>query len=260
VRIWFRVNSSERLFLYGRETNQGFKGLHVFGRKGLTPGQAAPSAPTWPAVERRAVPRDGSAVRPLGQVPDEPADALGAQEPVDALLARGAIELAETKTRLTAIAMCQIGAVHLLPVSLWHGRFGQFLLGRLDLSPYKPWNTIFLPRDASGALDLDLPIAPSVPDGVSAELETNVGLIAELFQGRGGPEVISLGMQLQGIRSNLPDLFPQDRSGLSDAVRQARANIRALALLNAASGLVDAEVIIRSHDTFLAEPETQLVE
>ena len=52
---------------------------------------------------------------------------------------------------------------------------------------------------------------------------------------------------LAGVRSNTPQLFPPDVADFTDRVRDARANVRALAFVTAVtSGAIKREVILKS--------------
>jgi hypothetical protein len=165
-----------------------------------------------------------------------------------------------TADQLTAIASCPIGPLHLLPPELWEGRFGPALLMQLDLSPYRPWNTIFLPLDSEGAFSLGLPVRPErfMPD--HADVEAKLETILDVFAGRDHPEAPALELRLATIRENFAHLFPADRTDLTPDVLRARANVRALAFTHATdSRLVDAKDIVSSYETFLVDPETQLI-
>ncbi len=200
----------------------------------------------------------GEFLRKHGHAPEDPKNILAKQEPVESLLAEGAAELRDTLATLNAVSGCVIAHLHLLQPALWRGRFGPFLLSRLDLSPYRPWNTIFLPADPEGALELGLPIAPKLEDSIPEDVEMMMEMIAETFAGKTSAESNALVMMFAATRNNFPDLFPADPADYSSDVRAARANVRAMAFMHASTKLIDKDVIIQSHDTFLANPEIQL--
>ena len=87
--------------------------------------------------------------------------------------------LSRCLTGLNGAVPYPIGAFPLLREELWHGRLGGFLLRRLDLSPFRPWNVIFLPLDSGGKSALGLPIGTPSHSALN-ELETIVEMICEL--------------------------------------------------------------------------------
>jgi hypothetical protein len=243
------------------------KDIAMFGRKGL--GQATPAtqhAPSPPQRghgegfnhepaqgERRTMPPQPRAV------PEELANGSAQKDAMVRRLVEGLREVRSTTDQLTAVAACSIGPLHLLPPELWEGRLGPVLLLELDLSPYRPWNTIYLPSDAEGAFALGLAVLPQRFQHDFADVEAMIDMILDLFAGRDNPEAQALAARLASIRQNFPALFPTDRADLPAEARQARANIRSLAFVHATdSRLIDAEAIISSHETFLVDPGTQL--
>jgi hypothetical protein len=236
----------------------------MFGRKGL--GAAANRAQPVQAPRgfgNGAFPRE----LPQGERRETPRnDVFAPGEPVDhsarelaRQLAEGLRQLRSTTDRLTAVAACPIGPLHLLPPELWEGRFGAPLLTELDLSPYRPWNTIFLPLEPEGAFELGLPVCPQRAEHDLAELEPMIETILDIHAGRTNAEGEGLAARLASVRQSHPHLFPPDRTDLTPDVRQARADVRALAFSHAiGSRLVDAEGIVISHETFLVDPETEL--
>jgi hypothetical protein len=237
----------------------------MFGRKGLGDAAAASQPAQSPSFGStpgpgEAFPRAFGQGQPAGSPGPAPADQPIRQEAVVRQLVEGMREVRATADRLSAVASSPIGPLHLLPPELWEGRFGAPLLGRLDLSPYRPWNTIYLPLDAEGAFALDLPVRPErfLPD--HSEVEAKLDLILDLLAGKENPEASALELRLASVRENCPYLFPADRTNVTPEVRQARSNVRALALAHASdSRLVDMDVIVSSHETFLVDPERQLI-
>jgi hypothetical protein len=244
----------------------------MFGRKGLSGAGArpAPLAPVEP-VRREHSPGErifsaelfegkrGEFLRQMGYAPDDPINRPASQEPVAARLAEGQAELRRALAALNSVGGIAIGALHLLPPALWHGRYGSFLLKRLDLSPYRPWNTIFLPMDEAGATRLGLPVVPRVDDStVSEGLCGIIEIIGDIFEGRPSPEAEACKIVFDSIRSNFPVLFPADPADFSGNVREGRANVRAFAILHASTERIAKEAILKSQQTFLDCPETQL--
>jgi hypothetical protein len=249
----------------------------MFGRKGISQArpavpQAAPAAPSPVRAVPSASAGDGSIfpreifegetgdmLRKLGFAPDDPMNIISKQESVDSLLVEGLEELASAKAAVNAISSYPIGVIHLLPPALWRGRFGPFLLNRLDLSPYRPWNSIFLPLDQAGSDTLFLPVAPQIRDEVPATVDAMMEIIVEIFEGRGGSEAEGTAAAFEAIRANFPSLFPPDRADFSQKVCDARANVRALAFMHAATEVIDPQAIVTSQETFLGDPGNQLI-
>ena len=203
----------------------------------------------------------GDVLRRHGYAPDDPHNMVATQEPVSAQLAEGQARLRETLAGLNRLASSPVfGVYHLLPPTLWHGRYGAFLLHRLDLTPYAPWNSIFLPLNPAMATELRLPLMPAQDDDiVGADVEDMMAMIADLFDGRSSPEAEALASLCASIRRNFPALFPPDRADYSDNVRDARANVRAFAVMHAATRAVEISAIIASQRFFLGRPEEQLI-
>jgi hypothetical protein len=177
------------------------------------------------------------------------------------LLAEDQAGLRRATEAVNSVSDFPIVPVHLLPTSLWAAEAGPWLRQHLDLSPYRPWNTIFLPGDERGANALGLPIAPPEEDDPE-QFETARAIfscIHDQYVGKSSPEVEAAVMLMGHVRSNYPSLFPPDTADFSDRVREARANIRAYAFLHSGNtGRLTTETIIKSHDTFLGAPGEQL--
>jgi hypothetical protein len=203
----------------------------------------------------------GDFLRQHGYAPDDPRNQAVNVQPVSVLLAEDQAAMRRATEAVNSVADFPIVPVHLLPAGLWSGNFGPWLRQHLDLSPYRPWNTIFLPGDERGAAALGLPVAPADDDDPQ-QMETARALLScihDQYAGKSAPDVDASVLLLSSIRANLPSLFPPDTADFSDRVREARANVRAYAFLHAVnSGRVSNETIIKSHDTFLGAPEEQL--
>lgn len=166
--------------------------------------------------------------------------------------------LSRCLTGLNGAVPYPIGAFPLLREELWHGRLGGFLLRRLDLSPFRPWNVIFLPLDSAGKSALGLPIGIPSHSALN-ELETIVEMICELYAGRQSPEANALAAMCDAAAANFPFLFPPEILDYSVAVRDARRRVRAFAFLHASTNRFDKDVVIKSQRTFLAKPSEQLI-
>ncbi len=239
----------------------------MFGRKGLSSHKPA----MFEEPKRKGFGRDdtifdpslwegerGKFLRQMGYAPDDPKNRLDLQEPVSAQLAGEDAALSRVLLALNGASPNPIGAFTLLREELWHGRLGSFLLKRLDLSPFRPWNVIFLPLDAVGAAALNLPIG-SYDDDDIADIEPMIEMIAELYSGKTSPEAEALAIVLDSAAANAPYLFPPEILDLSPEVRDARRRVRSYAFLRAATSRFGKDVIIRSQQTFLEKPEEQLV-
>ena len=200
----------------------------------------------------------GDFLRSAGFAPDDPKNCLDLQDPVSALLAKDDAALNRSLKALNDIAPYPLGAFTLLREELWQGRFGKFLMQRLDLSPYRPWNILFLPMDAAGTAALGLPVGTYDDDGLE-ESEIMIEMLAELFAGKTSPEANSIGMVCDSVADNFPYLFPPEILDYSPTVRDARRRVRSYAVQRAAIGRFPMEVIIKCQQTFLGKPEEQLV-
>jgi hypothetical protein len=200
----------------------------------------------------------GDFLRQAGFAPDDPKNRLGLQEPVSEQLARDDAALWKALTALNDATRYPIGAFTLLREEVWQGRLGGFLLKRLDLSPFRPWNVLFLPMDAAGAAALNLPIGTYDDDDI-AESEVAIEMIAELFSGKPSPEANALAIVCDAVADNVPYLFPREILDYSPNVRDARRRVRSFAFQRAIINRFDKDVIIRSQQTFLGKPEEQLV-
>jgi hypothetical protein len=202
----------------------------------------------------------GDFLRKHGYAPDDPRNQAPNVQPLSVLLAEDLAELRRANEAVNKAANFRIEPWHLLPFELWHGEFGPWLRQELDLSPCRPWNTIFLPADEAGAKELGLPIAPAEFSKPSDEALAVLSILREIYAGLDPAEGKAVKIMLAGVRSATPQLFPNDIGDFSDRVREARADVRALAFITAStSGAVGKDTIVKSQDTFLGKPEQQLV-
>jgi hypothetical protein len=202
----------------------------------------------------------GEFLRKHGYAPDDPRNQAVNVQPLSALLAEDLAGLRRAAEAVNKAASFPIEPWHLLPLTLWRGEFGAWLRQHLDLSPCRPWNTIFLPGDETGAKALGLPVGPQQPDAISDETKAMLAIIQETYAGMHPAEEEAVRIMLDGVRSNTPQLFPPDIGDFSDRVRRARADVRALAFATAVTGGgIDAATIVKSQNTFLGIPEQQLV-
>ncbi|MGI8612070.1 MAG: hypothetical protein ACR2KH_07375 [Sphingomicrobium sp.] len=203
----------------------------------------------------------GEFLRKMEYAPDDPRNQAPNLQPVSVLLAEDQARMRSATEALNSVSDFPIVPVHLLPDSLWRAEFAPWLRQHLDLSPYRPWNTIFLPGDERGVAALGLPVAPS-EDNDPLQYDTARALLScihDHYSGKSAPDVEGSLIVLRGVRSNFPALFPSDTADFSDRVREARANVRAYAFLHATnSGRTTKETILKSHGTFLGEPAEQL--
>lgn len=236
----------------------------MFGRRGVFgKRQSEPARPAFGPQDRVFEPglwdgERGALLRKAGFAPDDPKNQLALQEPVSERLARDDAALSRSLMALNRASPHPIGAFTLLREELWRGRFGAFLLQRLDLSPFRPWNVVFLPLDPAGTAALGLPIG-DYDEGDVAEIEVTIAMIAELFSGSANAEASSVARMLDDAAGKTPYLFPSEILDYSPEVRDARRRVRAFAFVRASTNHLDREVILRSQRTFLGKPEEQLV-
>lgn len=205
--------------------------------------------------------RAGDLLREVGFAPDDPGNQTANNEPLSVLLAEDQAHMRRVlEAGNAACKGFEIVAWHLLPPTLWHGKFGPWLRQALDLSPYRPWNTIFLPNNATGAEAFGLPIAPPQADKATEEMTAMLEIIFETYAGKNPPEAGGVRIMLDGARSKYPQLFPNETADFSDRVRQARSDVRVLAFsLAVVGGAIDKDAIARSQQMFLGDPDRQLV-
>lgn len=241
----------------------------MFGRRGLS----SSAKPAFEEPRRRGFgPADtvfdpslwegetGDFLRSAGFAPDDPINRLDRQEPVAAQLAEDRAELQHVLDSLASQLPYPVGPFDLLPDTLWRGRMGGFLRTRLDLAPYRPWNTFMLPLDARGSAAMGLPIGVPCPDpSPLVEHETVIEMLAELFAGRSSPEAEAIAYMCDSVAGNFAFLFPPEIRDFSPGVCLARRRVRAYAFMHAVTKRYDKETVIGSQQVCLANPEIQLV-
>ena len=235
----------------------------LFGKKAMVEEPRRPAEPPQGQIfdESLFEGEIGDFLRQNGYAPDDPRNQAVNVQPVSVLLAEDQRAMRKATEAVNSISDFPIVPVHLLPPSLWAGQFGSWLRQHLDLSPYRPWNTIFLPGDERGAASLGLPVAPPEEnDPKQYEMaEALLSCIRDHYAAKSAPEVEAAVMTLGHIRTNFPALFPPDTADFSARVREARANVRAYAFLHAGnSGRIAKETLVKSHETFLGAPAEQL--
>jgi hypothetical protein len=239
-------------------------GRKVFGKKPSIEEPKRPETPPQGQIFNKELfeGERGEFLRKMGYFPDDPRNQAPNLQPVSVLLAEDQARMGTATQALNGASEFPIVPVHLLPDSLWRAEFAAWLRQNLDLSPYRPWNTIFLPGDERGAAALGLPVAP--PEENDPEqydmARAILSCIHDQQAGKPAPDVAATMILLRDVRSNLPALFPPDTADFSDGVREARANVRVYAFLHAVnSKRISKETIVKSQATFLGEPKVQLV-
>jgi hypothetical protein len=235
----------------------------LFGKKATVEEPRRPAVPPQGQIfdESLFEGEIGDFLRQNGYAPDDPRNQAVNVQPVSVLLAEDQRAMRNATEAVNSISDFSIVPVHLLPPSLWAGQFGPWLRQHLDLSPHRPWNTIFLPGDERGAASLGLPVAPADEnDPQQFEMaEAILSCVRDHYAAKSSPEVEATVLMLGHIRTNFPALFPPDTADFSPRVREARSNVRAYAFLHAGnSGRIAKETLIKSHETFLGAPTEQL--
>ena len=235
----------------------------LFGKKAIVEEPKRPPVPPQGQIfnEELFEGEIGDFLRAHGYAPDDPRNQAVNVQPVSVLLAEDQAGMRRATEALNGASDFPIVPVHLLPPSLWMAGFGPWLRQHLDLSPYRPWNTIFLPGDERGAAALGLPVAPP-EDTDPLQFDTARALLScihDHYAGKSAPDVEASVMLLTSVRANLPALFPPDTADFSDRVREARAHVRVYAFLHAVNAKrISKEAIIKSQETFLGAPAEQL--
>ena len=235
----------------------------IFGKKATVEEPKRPAVPPQGQIfnEELFEGEIGDFLRQHGYAPDDPRNQAVNVQPVSVLLAEDQAGMRRATEALNGASDFPIVPVHLLPPSLWTAGFGPWLRQHLDLSPYRPWNTIFLPGDERGAAALGLPVAPP-EDHDPQQFDTARALLScihDQYAGKSAPDVEASVMLLTSVRANLPALFPPDTADFSDRVREARSLVRVYAFLHAVNaGRIAKDVIIKSQETFLGAPAEQL--
>ena len=236
----------------------------LFGKKATVEEPRRPAVPPQGQIfdESLFEGEIGEYLRKFGYAPDDPRNQAINVQPVSVLLAEDQAGMRRATEAVNSVGDFPIVPVHLLPPSLWASEFAPWLRQHLDLSPYRPWNTIFLPGDERGAASLGLPVAPP-PEDDPKQFDLARAILScvhDQYAGKSAPDVEATVMLLRDVRSNFPDLFPPDTADFSDRVREARAQVRVYAFLHATnSGWISKEAIYKSQGTFLGEPGQQLI-
>jgi hypothetical protein len=107
----------------------------------------------------------GEILRATGFSPDDPSNFAPTPDSIDARVARDKLaheaKLADVNRDVAARTDGgEVQAFFLIPEPCWNGEMGDFLLRRLQMSPYEDWNVAFLPADARTASMLGLPRHP----------------------------------------------------------------------------------------------------
>jgi len=232
-----------------------------FGKRVTVEGPKRPSTPPEGQIFNKELfeGERGEFLRKMGYSPDDPRNQAVNTQPLSVLLAEDLAGLRRATTAVNGVSNFRIEPWHLLPFEIWRDDFGPWLRKELDLSPARPWNTIFLPADEAGATALGLPIAPQ-PLTPTDETMAMLAILRETYAGHSPQEGEAVRIMLDGVRSNTPQLFPADIGDFSDRVRTARAHVRALAFVTAVtSGAIGKDAIVKSQATFLGKPDEQLV-
>src|SRR5215213_9296268 len=212
----------------------------MFGRKvfGKKPSIEEPKRPTTPPQgqifnKELFEGEMGEFLREHGYSPDDPRNQAPNVQPVSVLLAEDQAGLRKATDAVNSVSEFPIVPVHLMPDRLWRGDFAPWLRQHLDLSPYRPWNTIFLPGDEIGAAAMGLSVAPP-EDENPLQYDTARAILSSIhdqYIGNSAPDVEATAMLLRDVRSNLPALFPPDTADFSDRVQEARSPARRYAYL-----------------------------
>ena len=144
-------------------------GLFGFGRRknaarASSPPGVHPSQPQifpdelWQGVM-------GETLRAAGFRPDDPSNFAPTPESIDARIARDKLAHEEKLAEINRDVAARTNggamlAFFLIPEPCWNGEMGDFLLRRLQMSPYEDWNVAFLPDDTPTASMLGLPRHP----------------------------------------------------------------------------------------------------
>lgn len=239
-------------------------GRKLFGNKKPIDEPKRPASPPQGQIfnEELFEGERGEFLRKMGYAPDDPRNQAPNLQPVSVLLAEDQAGMRRAVEALNGASDFPIVPVHLLPDSLWRAEFAPWLRQHLDLSPYRPWNTIFLPGDEGGAAALGLPVAPPEEnDPKQYDMARAIlSCIHDQYAGKSAPDVEATVMLLRDVRSNFSALFPPDTADFSDRVREARAQVRVYAFLHATnSKRISKETIVKSQGIFLGEPAVQLI-
>jgi len=143
-------------------------GLFGFGRKKAARASVPPGVhPSQPEIFPAELWQGeiGEMLRAAGFSHDDPSNFAPTPESIDARVARDKLaheaKLAELNRDVAARTNGgAMQAFFLIPEPCWNGEMGDFLLRRLQMSPYEDWNVAFLPADERTASMLGLPRHP----------------------------------------------------------------------------------------------------
>jgi hypothetical protein len=199
----------------------------------------------------------GATLRRAGYASDDPGNMVGRRGSTKAQLEEDYVKLHQMVASANRTGAAPIAPFHLLPPQLWETRYGPFLIEGLDMSPYRPWNTVFFPVSRKGGLLYDLPLRDGLRETpMSPEIEALVAMIVDIHRGIDDGPARAFSLMLSHVRQNFPDLFPPEQRDLSPPIARARADLRALAIVKAG---IDLATIRKCHAAFLANPESQLL-
>jgi hypothetical protein len=199
----------------------------------------------------------GTFLRSAGFAPDDPQNFAGQRGSTKFQLEEDYIQLQQIVASVNRTTATPVAPLHLLPPPLWETRYGPFLIEALDMSPYRPWNTIFFPVSRSGGMLKDLPLRDSMHEtALSQELEATMGMVVDVYRGVDDGPANAFRHLFASIRQNHPDLFPPEQRDMTPRIVQARADLRTLAVFK---GGADIATIRKCHAAFLGKPEVQLL-
>lgn len=232
--------------------------MQLFGRKRRQ--EPVRPAPTRVFPEEVFKGEAGAMLVELGITPDAKGNVLENQGPPTAHLQASRQELAAVLESVNGSVPYKVGAVLQLPEAMWNAELGWFLINQLDMRPHRPWNVLMFPLDEDGARATGLPLhatakglrfAPGV-------IHSTIDEVRRAFSGGGDAATRAATMTLDNIAGNFPAHIPADPPGRFDEpTALARRRIRALAF-GALADPITKEVVMRCHDTILAEPAIQL--
>ena len=218
----------------------------------LTP---APQSTTPSSIGDAAEPGAGDAEAEATTRPEPAADA----DRLRRLLDYDRQDLEDFLAQLQQVAEIPLAATALLPTTLWDGELGLELIGRFDLSPWRPWNAVVLPADDRGALELGLPVPPrQLAEDHDAETARDIAGLIALSLGESDADAERaepLADAVDALRADHPELFPADQDGLDPAVVEVRARLKSYAVYRAAMIGLPVAAVETAHRTFLPEME-----
>ncbi|GLR46323.1 hypothetical protein [Sphingomonas astaxanthinifaciens] len=239
-------------------------GRRTFGRKAT----AAPAEPMRPATPPAGKIFDdeifegerGDFLRSAGYFPADPINDAANAQPLAVLLGDDAAHLRQVTAAAKAVIAAPLAPYQLIPVEVWRGPHGAWLRQRLGLSPYRPWNTLYLAEGPAAVAEFGLPLAERQRD--AQEVAFGMEMVAAVHDHLAGAQdgatqaMITL---FKALRENLAPLLPPERADMSPPVREGRDLVRAAAIGMAVNfHFPSIEQIQRSHALTLAQPEVQL--